>query len=176
MTFGILSFFKNATEPPTATAPLEKPMSLKSIFDKVVGAEKSTAAWIEKELGKFAQEEPTIAKVIDAVLTYVTPVLKIALLATGDPLAAIVVGKVAAQAEADLSVASALVTDFGPTPTAASAFAAVAKNLGGLLTAGHVTSTTAVAAVTKAVSEIGLLGSAVQVASAPMASTAPAAA
>jgi hypothetical protein len=68
------------------------------------------------------------------------------------------------EAQTDLSVASALVADFGPTPTAASAFASVQTNLNGLLTAGHVKSTTAVAAVTKAVSEVGVIAQAVQTA------------
>lgn len=139
-----------------------------SIFKKLEGAEKSTAAWIEKELTKIEGAEPGVAKVVDATLTYVAPVLQIALGATGDPAAALIVGQVAAQAEMDLSVASALVTDFGPTPTAATAFASVATNLSGLLTAGHVKSVTAVAAVTKAVSEVGVLASAVQTAAAAL--------
>lgn len=149
---------------------------MSSLFAKVEAAEKSTAAWIEKKLTAIEGKEPALAKVIDTTLTYVTPVLKIALVATGDPAAAVVVGNVAAQAETDLSVASALVTDFGPTPTAASAFSAVANNLGSLLTAGHVKSATAVAAVNKAVSEVGVLASAVQAAAANIAaSAAPAA-
>jgi hypothetical protein len=153
-----------AAAPQPATAPPEKPMS--SLFAKIEGAEKSTAAWIEKRLEEIEGEAPAIGKVIDASLTYITPVLQIALGATGDPAAAAVVGKVAAQAETDLSVASALVSDFGPTPTAATAFASVKTNLSALLTAGHVTSTTAVAAVTKAVNEVGVLATAVQVAAA----------
>jgi hypothetical protein len=189
MKFDLLSFFKNAgaagahseaaaqkpatqpaTEPTAEPAKVEKNMS--SLFAKIEGAEKSTAAWIEKKLTEIEGKEPAVAKVIDTVLTYVTPALKIALAATGDPAAAAVVGEVAAQAETDLSVASALVTDFGPTPTAATAFASVATNLGGLLTAGHVKSSTAVAAVTKAVTEVGVLASAVQTAATAIAASA----
>ena len=150
---------------------------MSSLFLKVEGAEKSTVAWIEKELLKIEGEEPAIAKVVDTAITYITPVLQIALTATGDAAAAVVVGQVAAQAKVDLAVASALVTDFGPTPTAASAFSAVEANLSGLLTAGHVTSVVAVKAVTKAVSEVGVIASAVKTAATAIAaSAAPAAA
>jgi hypothetical protein len=134
---------------------------MSTFFQKLEGFEKSTAAWIEKELTKIEEKEPTLARIIDVTITYVTPVLKLALAATGDPAAAAVVGAVAAQAQRDLTVASALVTDFGPTPTAATAFAAVSANLSGLLTAGHVKSTKAVAAVTKAVNEVGAIAAAV---------------
>ena len=145
---------------------------MSSFFEKIEGAEKSTVAWLAKTLTAIEGKEPAIAKVVDAAITYVVPVLKIALTATGDPAAALVIGEVAAQAETDLNVASALVTDFGPTPTAATAFHAVATNLGALLTAGHVKSATAVAAVTKAVNEVGTLGTAVDAAVAGIAAAA----
>lgn len=146
---------------------------MNSLIARIEGAEKSTVAWIAKKLTEIEGKEPAIAKVVDAALTYVVPVLKIALVATGDPAAAAVVGAVAAQAETDLSVASALVTDFGPTPTAATAFASVATNLSGLLAAGHVKSPTAVAAVTKAVSEVGVLAAAVQTAATEIEASVP---
>jgi hypothetical protein len=149
---------------------------MSSLFAKIEGAEKSTAAWIEKELLKIEGKEPEIAKVIDTTLTYVTPVLEIALAAIQDPAAAAVVGAVSTQAQKDLAVASALVTDFGPTPTAATAFQAVQTNLSALLPVIGVKSTTATAAVTKAVSEVGTLASAVQVAATAIASAAAAAA
>jgi hypothetical protein len=135
-----------------------------SLLSKIEGAEHSTVAFLEKVLIEVEGKEPKIAAVIDATLKYVAPVLQIALLATNDPAAAAIVGAVSTQAQTDLAVASAVVTDFGPTPSAATAFAAVATNLNGLLTAGHVTSSTGVAAVTKVVSEIGVLSSAAQVA------------
>jgi hypothetical protein len=161
-------------EPATESAPQEKHMN--SIFQKIEGAEKSTVAWIEKQLTAIEGKEPGIAKVIDTSLTYIAPVLQIALGATGDPAAALIVGQVATQAETDLKVASALVTDFGPTPTAATAFASVSTNLSGLLTAGHVKSATAVAAVTKAVSEVGVIVTAVQTAATAIAASVPVAA
>jgi hypothetical protein len=134
------------------------------IETKIVSAEHSTFAWIEKELTAIHGEAPAIEKVINAILKYVGPVLQIALVASGNPAAAAAAGLIITEAKTDLAVASALVTDFGPTPTAASAFTSVQTNLSGLLTAGHVTSTQSVAAVTKAVSEVGVIASAVQVA------------
>lgn len=138
--------------------------SFKSIFTGIAAAEHSTVAWLEKELAVFVKEAPAIEGVIDAGLSYVGPVLTIALDATGNEALATEAGKVIVQAQSDLKAASALVTDFGPTPTAASIFAAVEANLGALLTAGHVTNTTSVAAVTKAVTEVGVLGAAVSAA------------
>jgi hypothetical protein len=139
-------------------------MSLVTLEKKFVTAEHSTVAWLESEIATFEKKAPAIEKVIDAGLKYVGLAAQVALDETGDPAAAAVVGSVVNEAQTDLSVASALVADFGPTPTAATAFAAVATNLSGLLTAGHVTSTTAVAAVTKAVSEVGVIATAVQTA------------
>jgi hypothetical protein len=135
-----------------------------SIFTKIEGVEHSTIVWLDGELLKIEGAEPKIASLVDTGLTYITPCLQIALSAVGDPAAAAIVGSVSVQAQKDLAVASALVTDFGPTPTAASAFAAVQTNLSALLTAGHVTSATSVAAVTKAVSEVGVLATAVSTA------------
>lgn len=132
-----------------------------SVFNGLVKAEHSTVAWLEKELVAFEKAAPTIEKVIDAGLAYIGPVLQLALTDVGKSDVADEVGNVVTQAQNDLKAASALVTDFGPTPTAASIFSSVEANLSALLTAGHVTSTVAVAAVNKAVAEIGLLGAAV---------------
>jgi hypothetical protein len=135
--------------------------SFKSIFTGVSNAEHSTVAWLEHAMVVFVHEAPTIEKVIDAGLSYIGPVLTLALTAAGDGPAAAIVTDAINQAHIDLHAASALVTDFGPTPTAASVFSAVEANLSALLAAGHVTNATSVAAVTKAVSEIGVLGAAV---------------
>jgi hypothetical protein len=139
-------------------------MTFTSIFAGLAKAEHSTMAWLEKGLVAFVQDEPKIEQVIDAGLSYVGPVLVLALDGLGQEATATVAEGVIVQAHNDLQAASALVTDFGPTPTAASIFAAVEKNLGALLTAGHVTSATSVAAVKKAVNEVGVLGAAVSTA------------
>ena len=143
-----------------------------SIFTNITGAEHSTVAWLEKELTAFEKKAPTIEKVVDAGLSYVNPVLQIALDATGNAAAAAVVGNVVVEAQKDLAVASATITDFGATPTAVTIFGSVQANLSNLLTSGHVTSTTSVAAVTKAVSEVGILGAAVSVAATGIAAAA----
>lgn len=135
-----------------------------SIFTAIKNAEHSTVAWIEKELAALEKEAPTIERVIDAGLTYVGPVLQIGLTAIGDAPEAALVGTVIGKAQIDLKAASALVTDFGPTPTAASMFSAVSSDLGSLLSAAQVKNTTTIATVTKAVSEVGILAAAVQTA------------
>lgn len=135
-----------------------------SFFSAIENAEHSTVVWLEKELAALEQKAPTIERVIDAGLTYVGPVLQIGLTAIGDAPEAALVGVVIAKAQADLKAASALVTDFGPTPTAASIFASVKTNLSSLLVAGQVSNSKTVAAVTKAVNEVGILGTAVQTA------------
>jgi len=145
---------------------------MNSIVLKFEGAEKSTMAWIEKELLLVEGKEPTIERVIDAGLTYLGPVLVIGLTAIGEPAIAAVVAPVIAKAHQDLLVASALVTDLGPTPNAAALFESVQTNLSGLLTAGNIKSTKTVTAITKAVSEIGTLGSAVKAAAAQVAAAA----
>jgi hypothetical protein len=157
----------------TSAKPKENPEML-SIFAKIENAEHSTVAWIEKELTVLESKAPTIERVIDAGLTYVGPVLQIGLTAIGDAPEAALVGMVIAKAQADLKAASALVTDFGPTPTAASVFASVKTNLSSLLVAGQVSNSTAIASVTKAVNEVGVLGSAVQTAANAIAAAAAA--
>jgi hypothetical protein len=134
--------------------------------------EHTTMAWIEKTLAEIEGKAPKIASVIDAGIKYITPVLQIALNAAGEPAVAAIIGNVATQAQSDLAVASALVTDFGPTPTAASAFSAIQANLSSLLTAGHVTSTKSVAAVTKAVNEVGAIATAISTAATAIGSAA----
>ena len=134
------------------------------LITRLIKEEQSTASWIEKELARIEGAAPTIEKVIDATLTYIGPVLVIALDAVGDPALAVVVQAIVVESQKALAVASALVHDFGPTPTAATAFSAVATNLADILAVGKITSKTTVAAITKAVSEVGVVASAVQLA------------
>jgi hypothetical protein len=136
----------------------------KSVFNGISSAAHSTVAWLEKELVAFTKAAPKLEQIVDAGLAYIGPVLQLALTATGEGDAAKIVGDVIHEAQADLTAASALVTDFGPTPTAASVFASVADHLSTLLTDGHVKNPQSVAAVTKAVTEVGLLGSAIEAA------------
>jgi len=143
-----------------------------SFFSKIEGAEHSTVAWIEKELTVIEGKAPTIERVIDAGLSYIGLALQIGLTAIGDGPEAAAVGTVVAKAQSDLQAASALVSDFGPTPTAATMFASVKTNLSTLLTAAQVSNPTTVATVTKAVNEVGVLASAVQTAATAIATAA----
>jgi hypothetical protein len=146
-----------------------------SFFAKLVAAEKSTVAWLEKEVTVIEGKAPGIEKVIDTTLTYVGPLLTAGLEAAGDPAVAALIAPIFVKAKTDLAVASALVADLGPTPTAASAFTSVATNLAGILTAIQVKSPTTITAVTKAVSEVGVLAAGVTAAAtAIVASAAPA--
>lgn len=136
----------------------------KSVFNGITKAVKSTCAWLEKELALLEGAAPTIERVIDAGLAYVGPVLQLVLTSIGASAASTIVADVIAQAQIDLKAASALVTDFGPTPTAASIFASVEKNLQALLAAGHIVDTTTVATINKAIAEIGVLAAAIEAA------------
>jgi hypothetical protein len=149
--------------------------AVENVAKKIIADEKSTAAWLEKEVTVIEGKAPTIEKVIDTTLTYVGPALTIALDALGETQLAADIAPLIVKAKTDLAVASALVTDLGPTPTAASAFADVVTNLSGVLTAVKVSNPTTIAAVTKAVTEVGVLGAAVATAAAAIkASAAPA--
>lgn len=145
-----------------------------SLFSKIANAQHSTVAWLEKELAALEGKAPTIERVIDAGLSYIGPVLQIGLTAIGDGPEAALVGTVISKAQIDLKAASAVVTDFGPNPTAASIFEAVKSNLGALLSAAQVKNATTIASVTKAVNEVGMLGSAVETAASQIAAAAAA--
>jgi len=139
-------------------------MSLATIELKLELAEHSTAAWIQKTLLEVEGKAPEITSVVDTSIKYIGLCLQIGLGAAGNTAAASVVGTVAAQAQRDLTAVSATVADFGATPTAASAFAAIQTNLGTILTDANVKDPTTIASVTKAINEVGTLGAAVSTA------------
>lgn len=134
------------------------------LFAELESAEHSTVVFLEKVITEIEGKAPAIEHTIDVSLTYVGPLLVAGLDAIGDPAVAALVAPIITKARTDLTVASALVTDLGPTPTASSAFADVATNLSGILTLAGVKNATTVAAVTKAVSEVGTLAVGVGVA------------
>ena len=151
-------------------------MSFSSFLKAIEGAEKTTVHYIEKTLTEIEGNAPAIERLVDASLNYIGPVLQIGLGALGQTALAAEVGPVIAKAQNMLVAASATITDFGPTPTAASAFASVATNLNALLAAGQVKNPQSVAAFTKAVAEILTLGKAVETVAAGIAAAVPAAA
>ena len=136
-------------------------MSIESIFAGIVNAEKSTSTWFEKEWTKIHAEAPTIVAIADKTLPYVSLLLQVVVGAEAGASAATEVKTILTKAQNDLDVANALIYDTGATPTAASAIAAVQSNLQGILTATQVSNPTSVATVTKAVSELGVLSTAI---------------
>jgi hypothetical protein len=142
-----------------------------NILDKLKNAEHTFTAWVAKEYAKLYAEEPKIEAIADTVFKYAIPAVQIIVGAEAGQPAAAIVGAVATEAQADLHAASALIMDFGPTPTATSIVAGVQSNLNALLTDGHITNATSVANVTKVVNTLGALVSALPAA---VAATAPA--
>lgn len=136
-------------------------MSFKSFLTKIEGEAKSTVAWVEKALTEIEGNAPAIERLVDASLNYIGPVLQLGLGALGQTALAAEVGPVIAKAQNMLLAASATITDFGPSPTAVSAFKSVAANLSELLAAGQVKNPQTVATFTKAIAEIEKLGEAV---------------
>lgn len=139
-------------------------MASESILQKIEGAEHSTALWFEKEYTKLHSDLPEITDIADKVLPYVSLLLQVVIGAAAGAPAAAETGAILAKAQSDLDVANALVYDTGATPTAASAIGAVQANLSGLLSASQISNSTSVATVTKAVSELGMLASAISAA------------
>lgn len=140
-----------------------------SIFSKIASAEHTFAAWAEKELAKLYTAAPKIEQVIGTVLTYAGPALQTVVTAEAGAAAGAEVGKIVAQAQSDLIAAGSLVYDFGPSPSVSGTLTAVKDNLAALLTAGHVTSATSVATVTKVANELSTLATAITPAAAPTA-------
>lgn len=134
-----------------------------SIFSAIANAEHTFAAWVEKELTKLAASVPKIEQIADATLKYVGPALTIIASAAGGPAAGSIVSSVVAEAQKDLLAASGLIYDFGAHPTIASIVSSVQTNIGALLTDGHITDTTSVAAANKVVAELAALAAALSV-------------
>lgn len=128
-----------------------------NIFSKITSAEHTFAAWAEKELAKLWTEAPKIEQVASSILTYAGPALQTIVTVEAGSAAGAIVGKVVAQAQADLTAAAGLVYDFGATPSVASVLTAVKNNLDALLSAGHVTNANSVNTVTKVTGEISAL-------------------
>lgn len=143
-------------------------MSATSLFAGIENAEKSTCAWFEKVWAKVSADAPKIVDIADKILPYVSLLLQTVIGAEAGAPAAAVAGKILSQAQSDLDVANAVIYDTGATPTAVSAINAVASNLGGLLTAAHVTNAASVATVNKAVNELGTLSTAISKAVVPV--------
>lgn len=117
-------------------------------------------AWAEKELAALVGKAPAVEQVIASVLKYAGPALQTVVTAEAGAPAGALVGKVIADAQAGLTAASGLIYDFGASPSLASVVSSVESNLSALLSAGHVTNSNSVATVTKVVTELGSLATA----------------
>lgn len=125
-----------------------------SLFTNIANAEHSFAAWAEKEWTVVFKEAPKVESLLAAVLKYAGPALQVVVTAEAGGPAGTVVGKALADAQAGLVAASALVYDFGATPSVSGVLGSVTSNLSSLLSAGHITDAKSVAAVTRVVNEI----------------------
>jgi len=142
-----------------------------SFLDKFKNFAHTFTAWVAKEYTKLYAVEPTINAVADSVFKYAIPAIQILVgMEAGAP-AATAVGAIAAEAQSSLHAASALIYDFGPSPTITGIVKGVQDNLGALLTAGHITNPASVDATNKIVNSLGALVSAL-----PTAPVSPAAA
>ena len=128
-----------------------------SIFTNIAAAAHTFAGWCEKEWAAIYKVAPTVENILAATLKYAGPALQIVVTAEAGGAAGAVVGKALADAQAGLLAASALVYDFGATPSVSGVLTGVQSNLSGLLSAGHITNANSVAIVTKVVNELTAL-------------------
>lgn len=132
-------------------------MSLSTLFKDIENAEHSTCVWFEHEFVKLHKDLPEITAIVDKILPYVSLLLQTVLDGAGQVAAGSVAANVLNKAQSALDVANAVVYDTGVTPTAVSAISAVASNLKGILSTAQISNTKSVATITKAVSELGTL-------------------
>ena len=117
-------------------------------------------AWAEKEIQLIEGKAPAIEAVAASVLKYAGPALQTIVSVEAGAPAGAAVGAVVADAQAGLTAASGLLYDFGASPTVGSVVASVQTNLSALLSASKVSNPNSVATVTKVVSELGSLATA----------------
>ena len=145
--------------------------SIKAVIGDIEVGAKTFVSFLAKEYASFYKNEPTLIQVIDTTVSYAEDGLAIVLPLAGEGALAGPIDTIVEEAVTDLNRASALVYDFGPSPTAASIFAAVQTNLAALETAGHVTNPATIAKVKLIINAIGtvaqLIAKAVLAASAP---------
>ena len=129
--------------------------SIKAVIIDIEKDEKTFVSFLVKEYAEFYKNEPTLIQVIDTTVSYAEDGLAIVLPLVGAGTLAGPIDAIVEEAVTDLNRASALVYDFGPSPTAASIFAAVQTNLSTLETAGHITNPATVAKVKMIINAIG---------------------
>lgn len=151
-----------------AAIPTTTPAQHQSFLDKVKGVEHSFLAFWAREFAKFQKAEPKIQEVLDALAKYGIPALDIGLAAAGGPAAiGATAAGVIAEAQTGLTVASSLVNDFGPTPTAASVYSGIQSNLSSILALDQVKNPTTQKAITTVVNLVGSAAQGIAAAAAP---------
>jgi hypothetical protein len=148
--------------------------SIKAVIIDIEKGGKSFVSFLVKEYAAFYKSEPTLIQTIDTTVSYAEDGIAIILPLAGAGTLAGPIDAIVQEAVTDLNRASALVYDFGPSPNAASIFAAVQSNLAGLETAGHITNPVTIAKLKLIINAIGtiaqLIAKAVAVAAASPAS------
>jgi hypothetical protein len=128
-----------------------------SIFSAIANAEHTFAAWAEKELAKVLNAAPTFLQIADTTLAYAGPILQTVLSAAGQSAAGTEAGKIISQAQQDIVVVRAVITDAGPVPSAAAIILSIQNNLAAALAAGHISDPVSVALVNKLLKEFAAL-------------------
>ena len=129
--------------------------SIKAIVNDIEQGEKSFVSFLVKEYTAFYKNEPTLIQTIDTTVSYAEDGLAIVLPLAGQGALVGPIDAIVEEAVTDLNRASALVYDFGPSPTAASIFASVQSNLATLETSAHVTNPVTIAKVKLIINAIG---------------------
>ena len=129
--------------------------SIKAVIGEIETAGNTFVSFLVKEYAAFYKNEPTLTKTIDTTVSYAECALAIVLPLAGEGALVGPIDAIVEEVVTDLNRASALVYDFGPSPTAASIFAAVQTNLATLETAGHITNPATVAKVKLIINAIG---------------------
>ena len=126
----------------------------------LISALHTFASWAEGELAKLVKDEPKIEHVADTVLTYVGGAASIIAGIEGGTAASTAVSGVLTGIRTGVTALSGLITDFGPTPTAATLAASIAANANSLLTAGHVTNPVSLKAANGIITNLNALAQA----------------
>jgi hypothetical protein len=129
--------------------------SIKVAINDIEKDEKTFVGFLVKEYAEFYKSEPTLIQTIDTTVSYVEDGLAIVLPLVGVGTLAGPIDAIVEEAVTDLNRASALVYDFGPSPNAASIFAAVQTNLATLETSAHITNPATIAKVKLIINAIG---------------------
>jgi hypothetical protein len=143
------------TQTSSAKEAQDMGFSIKAVISDIEGSEKTFVSFLVKEYAEFYKNEPTLIQTVDTVVSYTEDGLAIVLPLAGEGALAGPIDAIVEEAVTDLNRASALVYDFGPSPTAASIFAAVQSNLVALETAGHITNPATIAKLKLIINAIG---------------------